>query len=158
MSSSRLSILALLASTALLHAGPAADLRKSFQNPPDDCPHHDALVVVRPGRHQGRTRKRDAHDESRRHRRLRGPTCLSARTRRPDCPFQEPPLHVRRVSRNGPVHQRESPRTRAAHGYDALQRLALRRTLCDRGPRLHHIAHRTRRSSNPATHPSPCRP
>jgi hypothetical protein len=34
--STRLSILALLASSAVLHAGPAADLRKSFQNPPDD--------------------------------------------------------------------------------------------------------------------------
>jgi len=36
MSTFRLCILALLGSSALLHAGPAADLRKSFQNPPDD--------------------------------------------------------------------------------------------------------------------------
>ena len=36
MSTLRLCILALLGSSVLLHAGPAADLRKSFQNPPDD--------------------------------------------------------------------------------------------------------------------------
>jgi hypothetical protein len=36
MSSSHLCILALFGSTVLLYGGPAADLRKSFQNPPDD--------------------------------------------------------------------------------------------------------------------------
>src|SRR6476469_2988353 len=37
MSLNRLCLVALLGGSGLLHAGPAADLRNSFQNPPDDA-------------------------------------------------------------------------------------------------------------------------
>ena len=86
------------------------------------CAHHGALVVVRSFGYQARTGARDARHEGGRHRRIRSPADLSARSR------GQLPVSLRRVPGVPALRRREGPGTGPAHGSHAGQRLAVRRS------------------------------